>query len=104
MNLRFKEMDKLDQILESLYSRVIEPCEAKPQLMDLFNVELRPQITEADETIKAIVRGVEEKTGEKIVSVSGHFNKEECPYCGRTEPCNGSYPEGCLYPKQKQGK
>jgi hypothetical protein len=24
-----------------------------------------------------------------------------CPYCNRTEPCKGSYPEGCLHPKAK---
>jgi hypothetical protein len=31
-------MEKIDQILDSLYSRVIEPCEAKHQLLDLFAV------------------------------------------------------------------
>ena len=31
-------MEKIDQILESLYDRVIEPMEAKPQLLDLFGV------------------------------------------------------------------
>jgi|GEM_PF-2253349 len=60
----------------------------------------RPQIIQADDTIKAIVKGIEEKTGEKVVSVSGHLNKKECPYCGRTEPCEGSYPEGCFHPSR----
>jgi len=31
-------MGKIDQILESLYDRVIEPIEAKQQLLDLFAV------------------------------------------------------------------
>ena len=31
-------MKKIDQILESLYDRVIEPIEAKEQLLDLFAV------------------------------------------------------------------
>ena len=31
-------MEKVDQILESLYNRVIEPVEAKEQLLLLFNV------------------------------------------------------------------
>ena len=31
-------MEKIDQILDSLYSRVIEPMEAKQQLLDLFAV------------------------------------------------------------------
>lgn len=31
-------MEKIDQILESLYDRVIEPIEAKQQLLDLFAV------------------------------------------------------------------
>ena len=31
-------MEKIDQILESLYDRVIEPMEAKQQLLDLFAV------------------------------------------------------------------
>ena len=31
-------MDKIDQILESLYDRVIEPVEAEEQLLLLFGV------------------------------------------------------------------
>lgn len=31
-------MEKIDQILESLYDRVIEPIEAKKQLLNLFAV------------------------------------------------------------------
>jgi len=31
-------MEKIDQILDSLYDRVIEPCEAKEQLLLLFSV------------------------------------------------------------------
>lgn len=31
-------MEKIDQILESLYDRVIEPVEAKEQLLLLFGV------------------------------------------------------------------
>ena len=34
-------MEKIDQILESLYDRVIEPTEAKEQLLDLFAVSSR---------------------------------------------------------------
>ena len=34
-------MEKIDQILESLYDRVIEPMEAKEQLLDLFDVSTR---------------------------------------------------------------
>ena len=35
------DMEKIDQILESLYDRVIEPTEAKEQLLDLFAVSSR---------------------------------------------------------------
>lgn len=31
-------MEKIDQILDSLYDRVIDPMEAKEQLLDLFAV------------------------------------------------------------------
>ena len=31
-------MEKIDQILDSLYDRIIEPMEAKQQLLDLFAV------------------------------------------------------------------
>jgi hypothetical protein len=31
-------MEKIDQILDSLYDRVIEPCEAKEQLLGLFAI------------------------------------------------------------------
>ena len=34
-------MEKIDQILESLYDRVIEPVEAKEQLLYLFAVSKR---------------------------------------------------------------
>ena len=34
-------MEKIDQILETLYSRVTEPDEAKEQLLDLFAVRQR---------------------------------------------------------------
>jgi len=36
-------MEKIDQILESLYDRVIEPTEAKEQLLDLFVVSKRSE-------------------------------------------------------------
>lgn len=50
-------MKKIDQILESLYDRVIEPIEAKEQLLDLFAVikslpdsdEIRMKARELDE-------------------------------------------------------
>ena len=50
-------MEKIDQILESLYDRVIEPIEAKEQLLDLFAVikslpepdEIRMKARELDE-------------------------------------------------------
>ena len=50
-------MTKIDQILESLYDRVIEPIEAKEQLLDLFAVikslpdsdEIRMKARELDE-------------------------------------------------------
>ena len=50
-------MEKIDQILESLYDRVIEPMEAKEQLLDLFVVikslpdsdEIRMKARELDE-------------------------------------------------------
>jgi hypothetical protein len=29
------------------------------------------------------------------------LSDEICPYCKRTEPCAGSYPEGCFHPKGK---
>lgn len=50
-------MKKIDQILDSLYDRVIEPIEAKEQLLDLFAVikslpdsyEIRMKARELDE-------------------------------------------------------
>lgn len=50
-------MEKIDQILDSLYDRVIEPMEAKEQLLDLFAVikslpdsdEIRMKARELDE-------------------------------------------------------
>lgn len=39
-------MEKIDQILESLYDRVIEPMEAKEQLLDLFDVSGRSLMSE----------------------------------------------------------
>ena len=50
-------MEKIDQVLESLYDRVIEPIEAKQQLLDLFAVikslpdsdEIRMKARELDE-------------------------------------------------------
>ena len=37
-------MEKIDQILESLYDRVIEPMEAKEQLLDLFAVSQQREL------------------------------------------------------------
>ena len=37
-------MEKIDQILESLYDRVIEPMEIKEQLLDLFAAINRAEI------------------------------------------------------------
>ena len=37
-------MEKIDQILESLYDGVIEPTEAKEQLLDLFAAINRVEI------------------------------------------------------------
>ena len=36
-------MEKIDQILDSLYDRVIEPIEAKEQLLDLFAVSFNDE-------------------------------------------------------------
>lgn len=40
-------MEKIDQILDSLYDRVIEPMEAKEQLLDLFAVSQRSELLKA---------------------------------------------------------
>ena len=37
-------MEKIDQILESLYDRVIEPTEAKEQLLDLVSIEIKDEL------------------------------------------------------------
>ena len=37
-------MEKIDQILDSLYDRVIEPMEAKEQLLDLFSVSQQREL------------------------------------------------------------
>lgn len=50
-------MEKIDQILDSVYDRVIEPMEAKEQLLNLFAVikslpdsdEIRMKARELDE-------------------------------------------------------
>lgn len=41
-------MEKIDQILESLYDRVIEPVEAKEQLLRLFSVSSRYSLSYLD--------------------------------------------------------
>ena len=41
-------MEKIDQILESLYDRVIEPVEAKEQLLLLFSVSSRYSLSYLD--------------------------------------------------------
>lgn len=40
-------MEKIDQILDSLYDRVIEPMEAKEQLLDLFAVSQQSELLKA---------------------------------------------------------
>ena len=50
------DMEKIDQILESLYDRVIEPMEAKEQLLDLFAVSNSALI----EGCKTVVNGYED--------------------------------------------
>ena len=37
-------MEKIDQILESLYDGVIEPMEAKEQLLDLFAAHVKKTV------------------------------------------------------------
>lgn len=32
------------------------------------------------------------------------FPDNVCPYCKRSEPCEGAYPEGCFYPKPTPAK
>ena len=45
-------MEKIDQILDSLYDRVIEPMEAKQQVLDLFAImPSLPSQEEIDEQI-----------------------------------------------------
>ena len=51
-------MEKIDQILESLYGRVIEPIEAKQQLLDLFAVS--GSLPSLDDATKVAVRISEE--------------------------------------------
>jgi hypothetical protein len=51
-------MEKIDQILESLYDRVIEPIEAKQQLLDLFAVS--GSLPSLDDATKVAVRISEE--------------------------------------------
>jgi hypothetical protein len=45
-------MEKIDQILDSLYDRVIEPCEAKEQLLHLHDVS--GSLTPFGESIKLL--------------------------------------------------
>ena len=51
-------MEKIDQILDSLYDRVIEPMEAKEQLLDLFAVSA--SLPSLDDATKVAVRISEE--------------------------------------------
>ena len=37
-------MEKIDQILDSLYDRVIEPMEVKEQLLDLFAAHVKKTV------------------------------------------------------------
>jgi len=132
----------------------LKPVEI-PEISDIINCILKfdesASLSEKGEYFEIIQRDlkslknnvVEDKTGEKVVSVSGHFEthtmtsdllglivswkhritapsmlerkifkevikdllrvieKNKCPYCGRTEPCLGSYPEGCFHPRGK---
>lgn len=41
------------------------------------------------------------EVAEEIVETINEAQDEICPYCKRTEPCAGSYPEGCFHPKGK---
>ena len=41
-------MEKIDQILDSLYDRVIEPMEAKQQVLDLFAVSSSLRFSERE--------------------------------------------------------
>ena len=45
-------MEKIDQILDSLYDRVIEPVEAKEQLLLLFSVSKRHLIESILDDVK----------------------------------------------------
>lgn len=51
-------MKKIDQILESLYDRVIEPIEAKEQLLDLFAVMPSLPIERFDAEDFLITKGI----------------------------------------------
>lgn len=82
-------MEKINQILESLYDRVIEPIEAKTQILDLFVVMNR-----AGEYI-----GIKDKNGNDIFvgSVIKHNNNlylikwsdKQKQFVARAEPIKG---------------
>ena len=56
-------MEKIDQILESLYDRVIEPTEAKEQLLDLFAVSSRTLVpTEIKDELQRRIGIIESET------------------------------------------
>ena len=72
-------MKKIDQILDSLYNRVIEPMEAKQQLLDLFAVGcsysfVEPKFFVDDKVWFKDYKGFEMEG--KIVGVETHWSKK----------------------------
>lgn len=35
--------------------------------------------------------------GKMVRRLIGRYDKDKCQYCGKDEPCKGSYPEGCFH-------
>ena len=70
-------MEKIDQILESLYDRVIEPIEAKQQLLDLFAVSgSLPSLDDATKVSKT------QKPANCGYTVLATVPYQLCPKCG----------------------
>ena len=69
-------MEKIDQILESLYDRVIEPIEAKQQLLDLFAVSgSLPSLDDATKVSKT------QKPANCGYTVLTTVPYQKCPVC-----------------------
>ena len=79
-------MEKIDQILDSLYDRVIEPMEAKEQLLDLFAVSasVYPKCLKCEFEGMIASNEKEWESGEYF-GYNSNNNTIYCPHCSNVQ-------------------